>query len=37
MNEGDAAPWKEQLLEDTMEKDVSDLGTWDEFEKIKIK
>ena len=37
MNEGDAAPWNKQLLEDTMAKDISDLGTWDEFEKNKNK
>ena len=33
MNEGDTASWKEQLLEDVMEKDPFDLGTWEAFEK----
>ena len=33
MNEGDAASWKEQLLEEVMAKDPFDLGTWDVFEK----
>ena len=33
MNEGDAASWKEQLLEDVMAKELFDLGTWDMFEK----
>ena len=33
MNEGDTASWKEQLLEDVMEKDPFDLGTWEVFKK----
>ena len=33
MNEGDAASWKEQLLEDVITKDLFDLGTWEVFEK----
>ena len=33
MNEGDAASWKEQLLEEVMAKEPFDLGTWDVFEK----
>ena len=33
MNEGDVASWKEQLLEDVMEKDLFDLGTWEAFGK----
>ena len=33
MNEGDAAAWKEQLLEEEMAKTTPfDLGTWDTFE-----
>jgi Ty3 transposon capsid-like protein/Zinc knuckle len=31
MNEGDAASWKEQLLEDAMALPSLDLGTWKEF------
>ena len=38
MNEGDAASWKEQLLEEVMAKDPFDLGMWDMFEKnLKMK
>ena len=33
MNDGDAASWKEQLLEEAMEKDEFTLGTWKVFEK----
>ena len=33
MNEGDAASWKEQLLEEVMAKEPFDLGTWDVFDK----
>ena len=33
INEGDAASWKEQLLEDVMAKEPFNLGTWDVFEK----
>ena len=33
MNEGDAASWKEQLLEDTMALETFDLGTWAQFKK----
>ena len=33
MNEGDAASWKEQLLEVVMAKDPFDLGTWEVYEK----
>ena len=31
MNEGDAASWKEQLLEDAMALPTLDLGTWKQF------
>ena len=31
MNEGDAASWKEQLLEDVMTLLTFDLGTWAQF------
>ena len=33
MNDGDAASWKEQLLEDAMAKMIFTLGTWNTFEK----
>ena len=33
MNDGDAASWKEQLLEEAMKKDPINLGTWSEFKK----
>ena len=33
MNDGDAASWKEQLLEEAMKKDPINLGTWSTFEK----
>ena len=33
MNEGDAASWKEQLLEDAMALETFYLGTWDQFKK----
>ena len=33
MNEGDAASWKEQLLEDAMALPTFDLGTWAQFKK----
>ena len=33
MNKGDAASWKEQLLEDAMALPTFDLGTWDQFKK----
>ena len=33
MNDGDAASWKEQLLEEAMGKDEFTLGTWKVFEK----
>ena len=33
MNEGDAASWKEQLLEDAMALETFDLGTWAQFKK----
>ena len=33
MNKEDTVSWKEQLLEDVMEKDPFDLGTWEAFEK----
>ena len=33
MNDGDAASWKEQLLEDALAKDIFTLGTWATFEK----
>ena len=33
MNEGDAASWKEQLLEDVMALPTFDLGTWAQFKK----
>ena len=33
MNEGDAASWKEQLLEDAMALEKFDLGTWAQFKK----
>jgi hypothetical protein len=32
MNEGDAASYKEQLLEEAMAKDNFDLGDWEDFE-----
>ena len=33
MNEGDAASWKEQLLEDAMALETFNLGTWAQFKK----
>ena len=33
MSKGDAASWKEQLLEDAMALLAFDLGTWDQFKK----
>ena len=33
MNEGDAASWKEQLLEDAMAPETFNLGTWAQFKK----
>ena len=33
MNDGDAASWKEQLLEEAMKKDPINLGMWSEFKK----
>ena len=33
MNNGDAASWKEQLLEEAMKKDPINLGTWSDFMK----
>ena len=33
MNDGDAASYKEQLLEDALSKDVFTLGTWVTFKK----
>ena len=33
MNEGDAASWKEQLLEDAMALPTFNLGTWAQFKK----
>ena len=33
MNEGDAASWKEQLLEDAMALPTFDLGTWAQFKR----
>ena len=33
MNDGDAAPCKEQLLEEAMKKNPFDLGTWNTFKK----
>ena len=33
MNEGDAASWKEQMLEDAMALPTFDLGTWAQFKK----
>ena len=33
INDGDAASWKEQLLEEAMKKDPINLGTWSDFMK----